>query len=86
MVAIAAGSYFAGSQASPTAAVPPAAVTKTKTAGFIAPKVLATSPEPLPEISNPTGVLLGEVKVPVELLKGPPPSPAPGVIIPEIVK
>ena len=74
VAAIGTAAYFAGAQSRPMEATPlPAAEPRLKA-------------EPLDlTIANPTAVLLGEAKVPNELLKGPV-SAAPDLIVPDLPK
>ena len=70
MSSVAAGAYFVGARTRPAEASPPA------------PPVLIAAPLDV-TIANPTAVLLGEAKVPGELLRGSA-TPAPNLVVPDL--
>jgi hypothetical protein len=88
-----AGAYFAGAMTNrpqqPTSTTPaPAADAVAEVNGLKIPNVLppATPDAAADRVQQPTGVLTGEVKVPADVLRAPPPKDPPAFVIPDVPK
>lgn len=82
MVCGVAGAYYAGGQGAKPAPVPAPGVAAVTVPEHLGP----VKPVENLALANPTEVLLGEVKVPNDLLRSPEPPARPDLIVPDLSK
>ena len=80
------GAYYAGAKSQPAPTVAAAPEPSPLVEGLVVPTGLTATEVPLPPIKNPSYVLFGEVDIPLDLMKAPPPPARPDLIVPTLPK